>query len=162
MELSVEVKLHGLFLRDPGTAIKIYEEEIKRGFEEGSSLMLREVDKRTPRGLTGNLAGSLFREVRASGLDLYAVVATPLYYARRVEETIAYTPEFASLLEWVRLKLGVSGRHLYPITKVIYRNISARGQRVARMMFQGGFEAGTPKVIKILEQARDRIVARWQ
>lgn len=157
-ELSVEVKLQGLFLTNPTSALKIFDEEMRKGFEESTSLMMREVDKRTPRGVTAHLADSLFREVKASGLELYGVIATPLAYAKRVETGEVYTPEYASLLEWVRLKLGLAGSHLYAVTRVIRHNITLRGQKVARFMFDKGFQAGQPKALKILERDRKSVV----
>ncbi len=162
LKLDMKIKFQGLFLKDPVKAIKIYEEEMKKGFEQSTSLILREVDKRTPRGVTGHLAGSLFREVRNVGMDMFGVVATPLFYAKRVEEGIPYDPNFASLLEWVRIKLGLSGSHAFAVTKVIRRNISKRGQKVAKWMFERGFQAGKLKALKIMERARDKVVTRWQ
>ncbi len=161
LQLGAEVKLQGLFIEDPDKALKIFEEEFGKALDQSSSLMLFEVDKRTPRGVTGDLAGSLFRERRGSGFDMFAIVATPLYYAKRVEEAIPYDPETAALFEWVKKKMGLEDRHAWAVTKVIKRNISARGQRVARLMFKKGFEAGRAKAQLILDKAAARIVERW-
>lgn len=162
LELGLDVKLQGLFLRDPDKAIKIFEEEFGKALDESSSLMLFEVDKRTPRGITGDLAGSLFREKRGSGFALHAVVATPLRYAKLVEEGIPYDPFLPSLFEWVKKKLGLEDRHAWAVAKVIKRNISVRGQSVARFMFKKGFEAGKAKVQTILDKAETRIIERWK
>jgi len=162
MNIEVGIKLEGLFLKDPARATAIFEEEFKKGMEEAVALTHREVDKRTPRGLTSNLAESIGREVMGVGLNLYGIIWTPLSYARRVERGTPYTPNFIALAEWVRLKLGLGGRHIYAVTKVIQTTIRLGGQKVARWMFKEGFEASKPQVQVILEKAAARVVERWK
>ena len=161
LELGADIKLQGLFIQDPNKALAIFEEEFGKALDTVSSLMFFEVDKRTPRGVTGNLAGSLFRERRGSGFAMYAVVATPVLHAKPVEEGIPYEPDLPPLVDWVQKKLNLETRHAWAVAKVIKRNISARGQQVARFMFQKGFEAGRTKGQLVFDKAAAKIIERW-
>jgi len=163
MELGVEVKLQGLFLRDPQKAIGIFEEEFGKALDETSSLMLRKVDKYTPRGVTGNFAGSLFREKRGRGFAMYAVVGTPMQVVgQRLENGVPYEPNLGPLIEWVKLKLGLSISHAYAVAKVIKRRISSKGMVNIARMFQKGFQEGKPLAQRILDKAAKRIIERWK
>jgi len=161
MDIQVGIKLEGLFLKDPVRATAIFEEEFKKGLEEAVALTHREVDKRTPRGLTSHLAESVDRAVMGIGLNLYGIVWTPMNYARRVEEGTPYTPNFIALAEWVRLKLGLKGKHIYAVAHVIRTSIKLGGQKVARWMFKEGFEASKSQVQGILDKAASKIIQRW-
>ena len=161
-ELGVELKLRGLFLEDPGKALTVFEEEFGKALDETSSLMLRKVDKYTPRGVTGNFAGSLFRERRGRGFGMQAVVGTPLQLqGSRLEEGIAYDPALPPLIEWARLKLGLETSHAFAVAKVIKRRISQSGMKNVARMFQKGFNEGRPMAQKILDKAARRIAIRW-
>lgn len=163
MELGVEVKLHGLFLRDPKKALDVFEEEFGKALDEASSLMLRKVDKYTPRGVTSNFAGSLFREKRGRGFKMHAIVGTPMQAVGvRLERGIPYDSNIGPLIEWVRLKLGFDIRHAFAVAKVIRRRLSQKGMVNVARMFQKGFNEGKPLAQRILDKAAKRIVKRWE
>ncbi len=162
MQLGAEVKLTGLFLRDPKKAILIYEQEFKKALDEGSSLLLRMVIRGTP-VFSGSLSGSFFRETRGRGLDLHAVVSGPLVQTSFVETSQpAHFPPLANIREWTRLKLGVTGTQLDKITFLIARRMSKVGLKKAHWMFQKAFTKGKVTVQRILDKAALIIVKKWK
>jgi hypothetical protein len=161
MEMGAELKLQGLFLRDPDKAIKIFEEEFGKALDESTSFLMRTVIRGTPVH-SGALRGSVFREIRGRGLAMHGVVATNWPYAEFIETgQPAHTPNYANLADWIRLKLGLSGDHLYAVLQVIAKQIRTRGIR-PHFMFKKAFEAGRMRVQGILNEAASRIIERWK
>ena len=83
-EISTEIKLSGLFAKEPQEAIRIYVEEFRRALNQTSSLIMRDVIRGTPVH-QGTAKSSVFRELRGKGLSLHAVVGTPLIYMHVLE-----------------------------------------------------------------------------
>lgn len=159
--MGVDVKLKGLFLKDPPRAIKIFEEEFGKALEEGTSFLMRQVIRGTPVH-TGALGDSIFREIRGRGLDLRGVVATNSQYANFIETGLpAHEPNYGNLADWIRLKLGLTGSRLYAVLQVVSRQIKAKGVR-PRFMFKKAFNLGKMKVQGMLDKAARRIVDRWK
>lgn len=162
-ELGVELKLQGLFLTNPDKALLVFGEEFGKALDETSSLMLRKVDKYTPRGVTGNFAGSLFRERRGRGFGMQAVIGTPLQaQGQRLENGTPYDPALPPLIEWAKTKLGLETSHAFAVAKVIKRRISQSGMKNVAHMFQKGFAEGRPIAQMILDKAAERIKNRWR
>lgn len=160
-KMGVDVKLHGLFLRDPVKAVKIFEEEFGKALEEGTSYLMRQVIRGTPVH-TSALKGSIFREIRGRGFNMRGVVATNSQYASFIETGLpAHTPNYGNLADWIKLKLGLSGQHLYAVLQVIVKQIKTKGVR-PHFMFKKAFNLGKMKVQGMLDKAANRIVERWK
>lgn len=160
-QIGAEIKLQGLFLIDPKRALLIFEEEFGKALEEGTSFLMREVIRGTP-VFGGNLRGSIFREIRGKGLNLHGVVATNLSYANFIETgEPAHIPNYGNLADWIRLKLGLTGQHLYAVLQVISRQIARQGIR-PRFMFKNAFEIGKMQVQGMLNRAASKIIDRWE
>lgn len=163
-QLELKTKVKGMFLENPERASEIFVDEIKKFLEEASSLTLRKVVQGTPVFQTG-LSGSVFREVRGSGFDLHARVATPVIYAN-AQETGKFPsfPNAAGIEDWVRLKLGITNpRQLSQVTFLIARAIAKRkGFTKSHWMFKNAFLFLRSRAQGMLDKAADRIVRRWE
>jgi len=160
LEFGAEIKLQGLFLKDPERALSIFGEEFGKALDEATSFLMRQVIRGTPVH-TGALRGSIFREIRGRGLDIRGIVATNLAYSSFIETGLpAHTPNYDNLAGWIRLKMGLSGKDLYAMLQVIAGNIKERGIR-PHFMFKKAFDAGKMQVQKMLDKAAKRVVERW-
>jgi len=159
MEISIDLKKIGTLLNDHPKSIAIFEEEVGKIFEEGTSFLMREVVRGTP-VYRGHLAGSVFREVKGSGLGLHGLVATPLAYASFIETgEPPHVPNFGNLAEWVRAKMGLTGSNLYAVVTVISRKMATSGVK-PHFMFKRAFETGKIEIQKIINRAEKRIIER--
>lgn len=161
VQLELKTEVRGLFLKDPERAAKIFADEWKNFLNESSSFTLRKAVTGTP-VWRGNLASSEFRELRGNGLDMFAIVATPAINAGLIERgTPAFFPSPIALADWVRGKLGITDpAQIDRVTFLIARNMSKRGVK-AHWMFRNAERALRNKAQNMLDQAGNRIIARW-
>lgn len=117
-------------LTDPQAASRVIHDELVSTMHEAVLLGQREVANRTPVGATSLLRGSIASEVRGTPAQVRGIVATPLGYARPVEEGTRpgiWRP-IGPLKLWAQRVLG-NERMAYQIRWAIYR----RGTRGAHM-----------------------------
>lgn len=161
IEFKIEKKIQGEFLKHPEKTMQVYETEFRKGLNNATMLVQREVVSRTPIR-TGTLRKSITTELRGSGLNLHGVIGTPLIYgapqeygvdpgqcfppplpfeiaARRLTSTLEIAPSFEGFVYLLRRGIYMSGIK-------------------ARHMFRDGFKASTAKVLKILNDAQDRVL----
>ena len=136
-------------------------EETAKAIEEGTLLAEREVKERTPGGASGALRSSISaRPVRVLGNNVIGEVSTSIGHAIPVElGTKAHFPPVAPIADWAVSKLGVPPAQAESVAYAIARKIAAKGTKGARM-FEEGFKAVRPQVLRLLEGAGARIVAR--
>lgn len=163
-EIKIDSRVQGLFLKDPERAATIFAEEFKKFYEEMTSLGLRKTVAGTP-VFSGNLAGSEFREIRGSGLDLHGIIATPIIYARPIETgEFPSFPNVAGMHDWVRLQLGITDpKEIDKVTFLVARAIAQRkGFKKAHWMFRNAYIFLKQKAQGILNKAANRIIERWK
>ena len=73
--------------------------------------------------------------------------------------TKPHYPPVAPIADWAVSKLGVSHQEAQGVAHAVARKIAAEGTEGAHM-FSEGFKAVRPRVLKLLERAGARIVAR--
>ena len=123
--------------------------------------MEREVVERTPVGTgyspTGNLRGSIFSEVYGTPVGLYGAVATPALYGICVElGTKPHWPPPGALTDWVRLVLGVEEDEVPSVEFLIRRKIARVGTD-GQLMFEKGYQASEPKILRMFLAAFRRV-----
>jgi len=164
VQLSIDTKVRGLFLKDPVKASRIFVDEWENFLEEASSFTLRRATIGTP-VWQGTLANSEFREIRGNGLDMFAIIATPSIYAEPIEtgQFPAKYPNIASIADWVRGKLGISDPgDIERVSFLIARAIKTRaGFKKAHWMFRNAFAMLSNKAQGMLNKAANRIIKRW-
>ncbi len=137
----------------------IVREELGDAMTEADALIEREVSERTPRA-HGLLAGSITSEVQIGEDSVIGMVGTPLNYAVPVElGTRPHFPPIEPLIDWVKVKLGVSEKEARGVAFLVARKIARSGTQ-GQHMFEIGFASVEAQVLAILQRARDRIVAR--
>ena len=142
-------------------APRIVAEEMTKAVTEGTLLAEREVKERTPGGATGSLRSSISaRPARVLRDNVIGEVSTSIGHAVPVElGTKPHYPPVAPLADWAVSKLGVSHQEAQGVAHAIVRKIAREGTQGAHM-FEEGFKAVRPQVLKLLERAGARIVAR--
>lgn len=93
---------------------------------------------------------------------MFAIVATPSVYAGLIESgQPAFFPSPIGLADWVRGKLRITDPAMVDkVTFQIARAISRRGVK-AHWMFRNAFAALKNKAQGMLDQAGNRVIARW-
>ena len=145
-------------------APQICREELERAMYEADALIEREVKELTPSGASGGgaggLKGSITSEIQVSENNVIGIVGTSMNYAVPVElGTVPHFPPIEPLIDWVRVKLGVSEHDARGVAFLVARKISRTGTKAVHM-FGRGFDAVEAQVGRIFEAALDRIVAR--
>jgi hypothetical protein len=139
----------------PAQASQVVAQELRRGMEEATLLVQRNVQEHTPVGATGQTRGSIVSEIRGTPVLLTGIVTSPLGHIDPLEE--GGRPHWAPigpLLLWARRVLG-DERAAYAVRWAIH----LRGTRGAHM-FQRGFEASIQGITRAFEAASTRIAAR--
>lgn len=131
--VSVDLRGEETIQRAMQHAPEVVEREIDTFVGEASALLEREVKERTPT-TTGLLRASIFsrREVSANGV--LGIVGTSRPYAAYVE--LGTRPHWAPLqplVDWVTLKLSLSGREAVRVARMVQRKIARRGTRGKKM-----------------------------
>jgi hypothetical protein len=159
MEISIDIEgleeLQGAWEQAP----QICREELEAAMYEADTLVEREVSEQTPRA-HGLLAGSLTSEVQVGEDNVIGMVGTSMSYAAPVEiGTRPHFPPIEPLIDWVRVKLGVSEKEARGVAFLVARKISRVGTQGAHM-FERGFAAVEAGIEEIFQRALGRIVAR--
>jgi len=161
-KIEIKTNFSGLLKKDFNKTMRIFEEELRKVFEEGLAFLESKVKQGTP-NWKGHLVDNIARgQIRGSGLGIYGSVFTNVVYGEFIESgfpTHAF-PNFYNLADWVRSKLGLEGTDLYLVTRTIARNIANSGI-LGKHMFEKGWEAGKLEIPKMVEKAEKRIIERW-
>jgi len=139
---------------------QVVQEELAAAVTEADLLLTREVQDAMPRA-SGLLAQSVFHEEQVSESGAIGVVATPLIYAAPVElGTKPHFPPIEPLIDWVKVKLGITGdKEARGVAFLIARKISRVGTKEQRP-FGLVFQAHESQVDEIFSRAVGRIAAR--
>lgn len=114
-----------------------------------AEFLVGEVKKRTPKGVSagGGLEGSIFQEVRTTGVAVEAIVSTPLVYGPPVEfGSEPHFPPSDALKGWAKRKLGDE-----KLAYVVARAISRRGTK-PQEMFQKAWDENLGQVQSLLAE----------
>lgn len=121
--------------------------------------MRSEVIDRTPAAY-GTLRASISGVVENQAGGQLGIVSTPQPYAVPVElGTKPHFPPVQALEDWVRQKLGLTGREGRSVAFAIARKIGQVGTK-GHYMFRDAFEANTAEIERQFDQTVSRIVAR--
>lgn len=144
-----------------GQAPELVADELVTMMTEATLLLQRETQERTPRGVSSHLAESIIAQEPMRLADqVIGVVSTPILYAVPVEMgTRPHHPPVAPLVEWARIKLGLSPDQAEHVGFLIAKKIAARGTEGA-FMFARAWEANQEQLARMFEAAADRIVER--
>lgn len=138
-------------------------DEMETATYEGNLLIEREVRERTPAGVGagGGLRGSIHSQRPRRSFDgIIGVTGTSALHAIPVEVgTKPHFPPLAPLVEWVKVKLGLSDNEAYAAARGVQRKIGRKGTEGAHM-FEKGLEAAEPQIETIYERALDRAEKR--
>lgn len=162
IEFKVDQKIKGEFLKHPEKILRVYETEFRKGLNEAIMLVQREVVTRTPIR-TGTLRKSITTGIRGAGLNIHGIIGTPLIYALPAERGAkAHFPPRGPIELWVRrvhMSIDYLDRPLSirQMAFLIARSISQKGIK-AHWMFKEGFAASISRVLKILNDAQNRIL----
>jgi hypothetical protein len=105
----------------------------------------------------GDLSRSIQREWGGEMLNLHGKVYSNSSYVEFIETGLpARYPNYAHLAEWVRLKLGYSGRAVFAVTRAVGRKIGMQGIK-GRFMFRDGLEKSQNYLNQIFKNAEARI-----
>ena len=162
MEIKIDTKLQGIFLKDPKRAAEIFVDEWRNFLEEASAYTMRRIIIGTP-VFQGTLSGSMFREIRGNGVDMFAINATNQIYGNVIETgQPAFFPNPIGLADWVRLKLGIKDqRQISQVTFLIARAISKRGLKKAHWMFRNAFTLLSSRAQGMVNKMGSKIIAKW-
>lgn len=149
-------------------------EELKRALEQAPEVVRQEfktfghamvahikaeVQDRTP-ATFGTLRASIHANAHSNPKSILGVVGTSLDYAVPVElGTKPHFPPVQALEDWVRQKLGLTGREGRSVAFAIARKIGRVGTQ-GHYMFRDAFEANTAEIERQFDQTVSRIVAR--
>ncbi len=143
----------------------IMREEMLIAVVESDSLLLREVQERTPVGVGGGggLRGSIFASEEVLADNVIGVVSTSMPYAVPVElGTKPHFPPVEALRDWVEAVLGVSEEESESVAFLVARKISQKGTEGA-YMFQRAFADCEAQIVEIYSEGvarvRDRMAA---
>lgn len=118
-----------------------------------------EVQDRTPAAM-GTLRASIHGSVERMSDGVLGVVGTAQPYAVPVElGSKPHFPPVQALQDWVRVKLGKSGKEGRGIAFAIARKIGKKGTK-GHFMFRDAFEANQNEVRRQFDATAARILAR--
>jgi len=164
MELKARIDIEGALLGGMGP--EVVQKNLGRAMELAVTRVLREVQKLTPGGVTGNLRRSIQKEVQhGSPLErgtpvTRGIVATSHSYGLVVERGRRAgmgKPPTSPIREWVAYKLGLSGDELERVTHMIRNKIATHGTEGVHM-FDRGFDKAWPYVQQVFNEAGIKIV----
>ncbi len=141
-------------------APEIARAELTAAMIEADRLLKGEVQDATPSSGHGTLRDSIFAVEQVSDTQIIGIVGTAQPYAIPVElGSKPHFPPVESLIDWVRVKLGVPEKEARSVAFLVARKIARTGTEGA-FMFTNTFRRLEPAVQAIFARARDRIVAR--
>lgn len=140
-------------------APEVVREELT-AFAHGATQLLRaEVVDRTPAAM-GTLRASIHASVESQAGNVLGVVGTAQPYAVPVElGTKPHFPPVQALEDWVRVKLGLTGKEGRGVAFAIARKISKRGTK-GHFMFRDAYRDNQAEVQRQFDATAARIVAR--
>lgn len=116
-----------------GRIPEITQTELRRFMHSATQFLQGEVVERTP-AAEGTLRGSIIAGVRELPGDFLGTVGTSLSYAEAVElGTKAHMPPIEPLEQWVRTKIGLSGKKATAMARGIQWKIYHHGTKGAFM-----------------------------
>lgn len=130
MNVDVRIEITGALLKQ---GPQIVQKHVEAFVDEATAFLLREVQVRTPQGVSGasGLLGSIQMDVKGRGQQVVrGVVDTASPYGEIIERGRRpgkMPPKNGSLREWVQLKFGVSGRDLDRAEFLVRRKIAQKG-----------------------------------
>lgn len=134
-------------------------QELRMAMHAATLYLQREVVERTP-AAEGTLRDSIHPFVQELPGGMLGVVGTSLAYAEAVElGTKPHMPPIAPLEQWVRTKLGKSGKEGASIARSIQWHISHYGTPGAGM-FHRGLTAGIGEIGRLFGDALQRLRTR--
>lgn len=161
MAEGLTITLHGweqlqqAFARAP----EIVREELGAFAHAATQHLRSEVVDRTPAAM-GTLRASIHGSVERMADGVLGVVGTVQPYAVPVElGTKPHFPPVQALEDWVRQKLGLSGKEAHNAAFLIARKISKKGTQ-GHFMFRDAFQANQAEVQHQFDAAATRIVTR--
>lgn len=138
MDVRVRVETKGALLQ--GKAPALVQKGLDRFVTKATMLLLGEVKKRTPQGVSGaqgGLLGSIQGDVIGKGTPLVkGVVISAHKYAEVVEKGRSAgkgMPPMGSLIRWIEVKMGLSAEQAKQIEFVVRRSIGRKGFDGAHM-----------------------------
>ena len=121
--------------------------------------MVTEVVDNTPSAF-GVLRGSITGKVQTMASGMLGVVGTPQPYAVPVElGTKPHFPPVLDIEDWVRVRLGLTGKEGRSVAYAIARKISKVGTK-GHFMFRDAFNDNVAEVQRQFDLTVSRIVAR--
>lgn len=144
-------------------APQIVREELTAAMWQAELLLQREAQELTPVGIGG--AGGLRGSIHAQEPEVLAnavigVTGTSLNYAQSVE--VGTRPHWAPiqpLEDWVRHKLGITGKEAASVARRVQFGIAQHGTPAVGM-FHRSFNANRAQAATMFGAARNRIAAR--
>jgi len=160
-KITSSVKISGSFLKKMERSVKIWEDEMRTTLNIATENIKRRVQAGIPVN-TSNLRGKTFSDIRGVGLNIHGIVANPSVYAFPVEKGRGADkkwPNIIGISQWVKRKLGLSGRELESATFLIGQKIQKKGI-TGRFMFRQAFDFGKTYVQTLLDNTVRKIIAR--
>lgn len=160
--MNLAIQLNGLdqLIDAWGRAPEIVVDELAKFAEGATQFMQGEIQERTP-AAQGTLKESFIaQDVTRLADGVIGQVGTSLNYAVPVElGTRPHFPPIAAIMDWVKVKFGVTGPAGERIAFAIARKIAKRGTKGAHMV-QHAFDAGRPEVVRQFAIAIERVQQR--
>ena len=155
IEFQGAAQLQAALARAP----EVVNEELQRFMAEATMHLRTEVIDRTP-AAAGTLRASISTDWQSTVGGMLGVVGTPQPYAIPVElGTRPHMPPVQPIQDWVRQKLGLSGKEGRSVAFAIARKISKVGTK-GHFMFRDAFNDNAEEVQRQFDQTVSRIVAR--
>ena len=158
--LQVEIKYKGVIPNSSEKAIKIIDDEMRKGIEKVLMWLWRKIVNKTP-GHTGTLQRSITTRIEGFGLNLQGIVGSPSEYALPVEKgrRAGTWPNIDALKTWVRQKLKVSESDVDKVSYLIADKIRFRGIPPVGM-FEKTYNEEKATVLRFLDEALARVTQR--
>lgn len=166
-DLGMEIRISDRAARQVAAGFErapdIVREEMLPAVWEGTLLLEREIQERTPVGIGGGggLRGSIAaREPAVLADNIVGEVGTAAAHAIPVEiGSRPHFPPITPLVDWAQAKLGLSLEEAEHAGWGIAFKIAAHGTE-GQHMFEEGFKAGEARAVAMIEAAAGRIGER--
>jgi len=164
---SITTSFKGDFWKLAKRAPEVYETEMRKSLEASVMHLHGKVFEKTP-VFQQDLGNSITTAIEGKALEIYGRVGTPSKYALPIEHgrQTGKWPNFEALENWF-VKKGISpkeGRSIRQSVFLIARAIKNRGfappHTKGWKMFENTFKQEQGTILKLLGEARDRIVKR--
>jgi len=153
----------GTIARAWAQAPDFFIEEAHAAVTEGSLLLERETNERTPTSGAGTLRDGIAAiPVSIGDRAVTGGVGTAISYAAAVE--LGAKPHWMPiepLEDWVRRKLAKRGDEVQEVARMVWFKIAHRGTR-GRFMFRDAANAAEAQIVTMLERAAERALERLE